>query len=416
MRHYWQLLRRRPNFRLIWLAQVISLTGDWFNLIAVVILVQRYSEGETALATMGLFLARNIPLFLFSSYGGVIADRFDRRWVMIYSNLVRVLIVLGFLLVRDASLVWLIYVLTIAQFIASSFYEPAYSAILPSMVAPDELVAANTLGGITWSAILALGSALGGIVANAAGVEAALLVDSASFAVAAGLTWLAHPEFTPPPTTLSAAGNRWRELWEGVLYVRQNLNIALLVSAKALSQIGSADVAISLYADSVFRVGREGATTLSVLFAAFGIGAVVGPLLANWSSGEKEFALKYWIGISLGMITLGWALFGVAPTLAVAALAMLIRGIGGSINWTYSVVLIQTNVPDHYLGRVFGLDFTVFTLMAIVANIVTGATPDFLNVSPRTVILWIAVASIVPVLLWTGAVRKQQERRTRQLA
>lgn len=415
MQSYWMLLKKYRNFRLLWLGQVVSLTGDWFNLIAVLILVERYVDGESGLAKMGLFLARNLPLFLFSSYGGVIADRFDRRWIIIYSNLVRMLIVLGFLFVQDASLVWLIYALTATQFIASSFFEPAYSSLVPKLVSEEDLLTANTLGNVTWSAILALGAAAGGVVANFAGVEVALLLDAATFVLAAGLVWLIQGEFVGGTASIANEGmSRWQEFREGLRYVATNRNIGLLVSAKGLSQIGSADVAIALYAGSVLVVGREGATTLSVLFSAFGIGAIVGPLISDWLSDGSEFALKYWVGVGLVMIVVGWFLLGIAPTLTIAAVAVFLRGIGGSINWNYSMVLIQKSVPDQYLGRVFGLDFTVFTLMAMVANVVTGATPDLFNLSPRTVVLGIAIVSLIPVFIWVGAVRKQQERRTRQ--
>jgi len=126
MTNYLALIRQRPHFRYLWLAQVISLSGDWFNTIASVIFVNRYTN--SGLAVGGLFLA------------GVAADRFNRKYVLITADLLRAVIVLGFLWVDRPERVWLLYVLSIAQFIVSSFFEPACAAILPSLVAGDELI------------------------------------------------------------------------------------------------------------------------------------------------------------------------------------------------------------------------------------------------------------------------------------
>ena len=155
---YLSLLRARPEFRRLWLASVVSFAGDWFNTIASVILVTRYTE--SGLAVGALFLARTLPQFLLGPVAGVVADRFDRKRVMVISDLLRAGIVLSFLFVDRPERLWLLYVLTVAQFTVSAFFQPASAAILPSLVQRDELVTGNVISSITWSAMLALGSAL----------------------------------------------------------------------------------------------------------------------------------------------------------------------------------------------------------------------------------------------------------------
>ena len=183
MQTYLALLGRRPGFRSLWLAQIVSLAGDWFNAIATVMLVNRH--GNTGLAVSVLFLARSLPPFFIVPLAGVVADRFNRKTILIASDLLRMGIVLGFLLVDRPERVWLAYALSAAQFVVSSFFEPALSAIVPDLVEQDELVAANTLAGVTYSTMMVLGAALGGAVAAKFGAQIALIVDSASFGLSA---------------------------------------------------------------------------------------------------------------------------------------------------------------------------------------------------------------------------------------
>src|SRR5690606_29361499 len=135
--------RENPNYRNLWLAYVASQLGDWFNLIASASLIADLTTTGTAISY--LFLARFLPLFFFSPFAGVLADRFDRRHIIVATDLLRALVVLGFLLIRDPSHVWLFYVLTISQFALSSIFTPARTAILANIVKPEELVPANAL-------------------------------------------------------------------------------------------------------------------------------------------------------------------------------------------------------------------------------------------------------------------------------
>jgi MFS family permease len=391
----------------LWLAQLISLAGDWFNTIAVVILINTYTD-DSALAVSILFLGRALPVFVTSPFAGVIADRFDRRMVMVVSNWARVLVVLGFLLVDRSERVWLIYVLTVSQFTISAFFEPAYAAITPSLVQPEELLTANSLNSITWSAMLTLGAAIGGLVAGIAGIQAALLIDAASFAVAGTMTYLVKPAFMPDLHHRTVETNRLTELVEGFRYVRQHVDVGLVTLVKAMAQIGTVDVTISVYADRVFVVGENGATTLGILFAAHGLGAVLGPLIGDWIHDGSQTALLNWISIGFSMVVLGWFIIGVGPTLPVVALGGVLRGVGGSINWTYSSVLIQMKVPDRYLGRVFGLDFAIFTLALSAATLLAGFCLDTLQIPPRTMVLYVSAGSLIPLSIWMLALRWQQ--------
>ncbi len=398
---YLALLRSRPQFRYLWLAQVISLTGDWFNTIALVVIVNRYTD--SGLAVGGLFLARALPPFIFGPLAGVVADRFSRRAVLIVSDLLRAVVVLGYLLVDRPERVWLAYVLSAVQFSVSTFFEPARAAIVPRLVAEAELLDANTLSSITWSAMLTLGGAIGGLTAALFGVRTALVIDSLSF-VAWALLVLGI-RAGARVGGVHAGGSGWSNFVAGLAYVRQNPDVGLVTLVKGMGQVGSFDIVAALYAEKVFRVGQEGATTLGLMFAAFGVGAVAGPLVANRLGDNSARWLRRAIVGGFALLPLAWFIIGAAPSLPLALAGCVLRGMGGSINWTYSDVLLQSAVPDSFLGRVYSIDFGLFTLALSLSLWLTGLVTDWFALAPRAVVLLLAAGSLAPLGLWSAALR-----------
>ena len=146
---YVDLLRRNRNFRQLWLGQVVSQMGDWFDTIALYTIILNLTGSGRDVGL--LLVARFVPSFLCGSVSGVVADRFSRRTIMIVSDLLRAVVVLGFLFVRRADQLWIIYVLTVLQLSLSTFFEPAKTAAVPSIVSDRELVAANAISSVTWS-------------------------------------------------------------------------------------------------------------------------------------------------------------------------------------------------------------------------------------------------------------------------
>jgi MFS family permease len=406
MSEYFSFLQLRPQFRALWLAQVISLTGDWFNTIASVIIVNRYSA--SGLAVGGLFIARALPPFLLGPVAGVVADRFDRRKILIISDVLRAGIVLCFLLVDRPEDIWLLYLLTVLQFSVSAFFEPARAALVPALVEDDELLMANTLSSITWSAMLTLGGAIGGLTAALFGTRVSLIVDSASFLVSAALVMNIPGEFRAQAVHDVESG--WQKFIDGLKYVRKNLDVGLITLVKAMGQVGSFDIIAALYAAHVFRQGQEGATTLGLMFTAFGVGAVIGPLISNRLGNSDVTWLRRAIWGGFACIPLAWLIVGTAPALPIALVGCVLRGMGGSVNWTYSDVLLQMSVPNHLLGRVFAFDIAIFTLAVSISLWLTGFITDTFHLSPRIIVLLLAIGSLVPLAAWSVALRWRSRR------
>ncbi len=397
MKEYLELLRKRPGYRNLWLASLVSLLGDWFNTIASMMIVNRYTE--TDLAISWILIARTLPRFIVGPWAGVLADRVNRKTIMVAADLIRAGIVASFLLVDRPERVWLIYFLTTLQFVMASFFEPASSAILPGLVrGGQELLKANVLGSITWSVMLTLGAALGGVFAGLFGAQAALIADSLTFICSAVLvSRISYQNFGDLEVE---SGGGFSDLVVGLKYVIARPKVAVLALVKTFGQIGSVDIMIAVFAERYFPYGQEGATSLGIMFGAAGLGAVLGPLLANRSTKGKHSALSRGIQYGYILVPIGWGLIGWSPNLWIASLGVLVRLMGTSINWTYSNVLIQTEVTDRFLGRVFALDLGMVTLASSISIFLTGYLLDTIELSARNLGWIFSIGSLLPVVLW----------------
>lgn len=399
MTAYFQLLRRNPDFARLWIAQVISLLGDWFNVIALSALVSEYSGGS-GMAISGLLIARFLPPLVVSPLAGVLIDRFDRKRLLILSDVLRAVIILLLLFATGPDMLWLIYLLTVIQFCLSALFEPGRSAIMPSLVQPDDLLKANTLGNVTWSVMLAFGAMAGGAVTAALGTAAALVIDALTFLVSAWfITQIkTRPE---PAAAVSAAHRGGGSFREGLRYLAQHPASAALLFVKLGLSIGNVDSLIIAYGTILFVVGESGTGSLGVLYSAFGVGAVLGPALLNRFSDGSVRTLRRLVIVGFVLVVIGWLLMGSAAGLWVAALALIVRSMGGSVNWTYSSTMIQMGTPDRFLGRVFSLDWVGFSLAQTISTLIIGLLLDTLGGHNAPVIaLGTGIVSIIPLAVW----------------
>lgn len=406
MSGYLALLRRNPDFARLWLAQAISLLGDWFSVIALSTLVAKYSDPQNAgIAVSLLLLARFFPPLLAGPFAGVLVDRMDRRTLLIISDAARCLIVLALLLVNSASTLWLLYALVILQMCFSALFEPGRSAILPSVVQPDDLVQANVLGSVTWSVMLAAGAAIGGTVASIFGTQIALIIDSCSFALSALLLYSIQVKLkneTVDARKGDPAKRSERGFVAGLRYAAVHPATAAALLIKLGGSVGSIDTIMIIYATQLFVVGEGGAGSLGLFYAAFGIGAVLGPAFIQRLNNGSVTKMRRLILIGYAFICAGWFLFGGAPTLLLAAGALIIKAMGSSIYWTYSSAIIQKIVPDEYLGRMFSLDLAGFQFATVISVSITGLlTNNVTGDQVRTVVFATGVISLIPLLAWS---------------
>ena len=399
---YLELLRRNRNFRQIWLGQVVSQMGDWFNTIALYSIVLTLTGSGRA---VGLVLvARFLPTVFMGSLSGVIADRYNRRTIMIVSDLLRAVIVLGFLFIRRPDQVWLIYVLTVLQLICSSFFEPAKTAAIPSVVEKRELLAANAISSVTWSSMLTLGAAIGGVITGAFGTNAAFVLDSVTYLVSAALIVTVQLPKRPARaksklTICKALGIT--DTFEGIRYVTQRPRVFALLLVKSAWGLGGGILALlAVFGERIFPIRGSGATGIGVLYAARGIGTAIGPIAARRFAGETQQSMQTAIGIAFFMGGIFYIGFGMSTNFALALAMLVVAHSGGSILWVNSTVLLQHAVEDNFRGRVFAADFALLTLTMAISNYATGELLDRFGFSPRAVTIGIGVLFLMPAILW----------------
>jgi MFS family permease len=404
---YFALLRDNRDFRQLWLGQVVSQLGDWFDTIALFALVLRLTGSGRA---VGLVLvARFLPSVVLGPLSGVLADRFDRRHIMIASDVARALVVLGFLFIRTPDQLWLVYVLTVLQLAFSAFFEPARSAALPSVVAPRDLVAANAISSVTWSAMLTLGAAVGGPVTDWFGTDAAFVIDSLTYLLSAVLVWrLRLPRREPRPkrklTLAKALGVT--DTLEGLRYVRSRPRVVALLLVKPAWGLGGGILTLlPVFGEKIFRLslgtGEGGAALgMSVLYAARGVGTAIGPVLMRRFYGETREQMQRTIGVAFIVGGAFYILFGVAESFPLALLWLALAHMGGSVLWVFSTVLLQSSVEDEFRGRVFAAELMLMTLAMAASNYATGEALDGFRISPRAVTVAIGILFFLPGLLW----------------
>lgn len=389
---YLTLLRSNTPFRRLWYGQVVSQLGDWFDSIALYALLPKLTGSEQSIGL--LLLAQFLPSALLGSWAGVIVDRLPRKLTMIATDLGRALLVLSLLLVRDGSMVWLAYAAIALKFTLSAFFEPARTAIIPAVTQREELVAANAIGGATWSAMLALGAALGGLVAGTLGTDAAFVIDAASFGLSAALIWSVR--VTETHTVDRAETNQLQELKAGFSYLSDNRELLLLGLSKGLWSIsGGILVVLTLFGRRMFPLGVDGALSIGLLYAARGVGAGIGPLVATRFGGSSEQFLRRMIGPAILLSGVGYCLLAFAPTMPLALVAVMIAHCGGSIQWVFSTACLQMRLPDNFQGRVFAIELAFLTLTTGISSYVTSLLADH-GWSPPMLSLLMAALFVPP--------------------
>lgn len=388
------LLRRNRNFRRLYLASVISLGGDWFLLIALFGLMLELTD--QALAVAFTIAAQDLTYFAASPFAGVLADRLDRRRLMIACDVARALIVLGFLFVRTDDLAWLAYVLLAATAVFAAAFEPASAAALPNLVDERDLSIANALSGSLWGTMLAVGGALGGVVAGVFGSDTAIVVDSVSFLVSAVLIVGVRASFTvarPPSGHTSLR----EDTVETVRYARKDHRVLALLAVKfGWGIAGGVLVLLPLLALGDFDAGEIG---LGLLMAARGVGALIGPFIGRALSGPQDRRLFGAIGGALATFGVGYALLGLAPGLVFAMGAVLVAHTGGGAQWTLSSYGLQRVVPDRIRGRIFAVDGMLVTLTFGLSSILTGLLADAFGARPTAFAM--GAVALVWALTWT---------------
>lgn len=401
-----ELLLGNRAYRRLWVAQAISLTGDWFTLIALSVLVSRDSGGS-GLAVSALALAQMVPWVVVGPWSGVLADRFDRKRLLVASDLARVVVVLLLIPAAEAHRPAIVLGLALVHFALASVFEPARSALVPRLVAPRDLVTATTLSSVTWSVMLAAGGMLGGSVLSHVGLRSAFVIDALTFLASAALIAGIPSPARPAPDGTERPRVAFRE---GIAWAFAHPGIGAAALVKVINGVAAIETFIVLYATRLFVVGEGGAFSVGFLCASFGLGAILGPMLLNRFNDGSVRRMRRLIVVSSALMSVAFLVLGAAGSLLAAGAAILVRGMGGSANWTFSTIILQKGVPDRLLGRLSALDLVNANLTGMAFSIAWGLTVDGAGLRPA--VFAAAMTTLLPLVLWTASLPLLERRET----
>jgi len=402
---YIQLLRENANFRNLYLSRLISLFGDWLNLIATFTLIKEII-GTSPLAVSIVLVLKFLPNTLVSPIAGIFADRYNRKSILIWSDVSRFLVVISFWLVPYFPNIWFVYTLIFLQTAFGTFFEPARTAMMPEIVPGKDLVTASALGGIAWALMLTFGSAAGGIITELLGWRWNITIDALSYLVSALLILKIkyQPSVEAKPKAQRSGWLENRELYSKLLSDPKLFHLAILKGTYSIG--GAASLMLTMYGQDIFPTGNTGALGLSALLVARGLGAAAGPVVGRWYAESDPAKLRKVVLTSLVVFGFFYLLLAISTSLPWACLIVFFAHMGGSSIWAFSTVLLQFEAAPEIRGRVFGFEFGLATLSSSLATLLFGYLVEINILTVREAAAAMGISLLLPVCMWTYAMRK----------
>ena len=370
---------RVRNYRLFASGQVISLSGTWAQRVAQdwLVLELSHNSGVALGITTGL---QFLPVLLFGLYGGVLADRYDKRTLLIWAQVSMGLLalVLGLLDLTGVVQLWHVYALAFLLGLASVVDTPVRQAFVVEMVGPEDLPNAVSLNSATFNASRILGPAIAGIAINHLGTAPVFLANAATYvAVVAGLTAMRRSDLFDVSRVARAKG----QLREGLAYVRANPQLYVPIALIAvIGMFGlNFQITLALIAKSTFHMGAGSYGALSAMLAT---GSLLGALASARRSAPPSGRVLFGSALAFGVLEV---LTGLAPTYAVMAALLVPTGTAVLTFTTAANATVQLTSAPHMRGRVMALYVLVFLGGTPIGAPVIGALAEALG--PRSSLL-----------------------------
>lgn len=384
---YNQLLIGR-DFPLLFLGQAVSQLGDWMNRVALLVLV--YALTGEGLAVAFATLAQLLPRAFMLPFGGVLADRFPKRRLLLATDLARAALAASLIFVDRPERVWWIYLSTVLLHSLASVFNPARGAILPAIVPANLLGPANALSNISMQAAIFLGPALGGALVAWFGANAVFLINGATFLLSALFIWLMRVR--EPVLQSRAFGNVGQDLREGWAVVRTSRLLITLFGAIFIGAIVAIALNVLLVSLLASPLGQP-TDRLGLLLTSVGLGMVVGAAPALWLFNRYPAALLQ-VGVTAGVIATMLAI-GITNVFWIVIVALFVNGILTATSDVVVLTTVQRNTPTNRLGRVMGLLLWINALGQVVGAAAGGLLPRFTSASNATLL----IATVAAVLL-----------------
>ena len=359
-------LRESRDFRLLYASRTITALGTQATEVALLVQARQLTGSTFAVGLLGA--VEVVPLVVFGLYGGVLADRFDRRRLMVWCEatlgVCAALLMLNALAARP--MVWLLYAVAGLMMAAAALQRPSLDASIPRVIPRDQLIAASALLSMSQNVSVIAGAALGGVLAAGPGAQWVYGLDTVSFVASFCFLWLVRP--LPAVTgEQSPAGPGLRSILDGLAYARgrpdllgsylADLAAMILAYPNALFPFMAAE----LHAD--WAVG--------LMFAAPSVGAIAVTVVSGWMSHVRRH------GLAIAAAAAAWGLlitgFGLAPDIGVALACLVLAGAADMVSGIFRAALWNQTIPDALRGRLAGVELLSYGIGPSVGQIRAGA-------------------------------------------
>lgn len=380
------------DFRLFWIGLFVSNIGTWMQMTATSWLLYELTNSPFQLGLNGIF--RAVPSIGLGLFGGALADRYDRKRLMLITQVASMLLafVLGLLAQTGMIQVWHIYALTTLSAVVGTLDGPARQSLYPSLVPSSVLPNAIALNSLLWKGTALLGPSLAGIAISTVGTDGAFYANALSFlAVVIALSLMQTSS-----SGAAKAGNFMKDLKAGVSYVfARDIILAIMVMEAVSSVFGLDQAILTIFARDILRVGASG---LGFLQSARGLGAVIGSgILISMRQPGFQGKILFFSAIAYGI---SFALFGLSHSYLLSLLLLLVTGVTDTVWAAARSTILQFQTLDTMRGRVMGVFQLSNRGLHPLGQAETGLVVPLIGARGTTFLGGLLVAAVTVVTAW----------------
>ena len=364
---YTFLLTKNKDFQKLFYAKFITYMGDWFLTVPLLSII--YELTNSPLITSIVLVVQSAPYVILGSFGGYLADKFDRKVVIAVSEFLSGCAVL--LIMYSVSTENVLFILISFSFlgVVNCAYMPASDAALPNVVLRENLPEANVLNFSTWGIAAGLGAGLGGFLSEFLSRNQLFTINFLSFMFSAFLVFLIKTNLNENSGNVDNT-NRVK-FRDGLNFVLSDKKIFYLTVTKGMFGISAAGL-LSLFTILSLDIYNTGDFGAGLMWSARGVGAFIGPVMFRYFFGKTDQKLLSTIGPCIMIWGIFYFLITFSSSLYITTLLLVLGHCGGGAQWAFSSYGIQILTPDNIRGRIAGLDYSFYFLMFTNSNLIIG--------------------------------------------
>jgi MFS family permease len=383
---------RYRDFRLFWTGLLISNIGTWMQMTATNWLLYQLTNSPMQLGLNGVF--RAIPAIGLGLFSGTFADRYDRKWLLLITQLVLSLLTLSLAILDHSGNIqaWHIYCFTFVSASVGSFDGPARQALFPSLIPRSVLPNAVALNSLLWKGSALIGPTLGGVAISLMGTSGAFYANAASFLfVVIALMLMRSP--SPAPEKRRQFLAEVKHGWDHV--VSQPIILGIMIMEGVSSLFGLDNAMLTIFASDVFRVGASG---FGLLQSSRGLGAVIGSsFFIGMGHRPDQGKILFASAIAYG---LAFALFGLSPSFLLALMLLMAVGASDTIWSAARGTILQLITPERFRGRVMGIFQLSNRGLHPLGQTETGLVVPLIGAREATVLGGVLVSLVTLAIAW----------------